>query len=79
MDKTHARIKELLDRNIFLDQATREKILTSTPEVQASLLEELEGMDREATDLFRRKLAKNPNLFEDMTRAMERQQRNSKS
>mgnify|MGYP007072006787 CR=1 FL=1 len=72
MDKTEARIQELLDRNIFLDQRTKDRILASSPEVQLSLLGQLEGMDRESTDLFRKKLTKNPDLFEDMAKVMER-------
>ena len=79
MNTTEARIKELLDRNIFLDQATKDQILASNLDVQQDLLEQLEGMDQESTDLFRRKLAQNPNLFEDMTKAMERQQNNGQS
>ena len=79
MDKIEARIKELLDRNIFLDKATKDKILASSLDVQQDLLEQLEGMDRESTALFRRKLARNPNLFDDMTKAMERQQRKNQS
>ena len=61
------------------ESENRYAALSENLDVQQDLLEQLEGMDQESTDLFRRKLAQNPNLFEDMTKAMERQQNNGQS
>ena len=69
MNKTDDRIRELLDRNLFLSSETKARILAADGDTKREILkEELEPMDKEQTRIFRDRLERNPNLFEDMTR-----------
>ena len=70
MNQTTARIKELLDRNLFLTDDVKARILSADEATQKDILQnELEPMDQDQTMMFKKMVKENPSLFEEMTRA----------
>ena len=60
------KIKELLQRNIFLENSVKSKILNSNPEKWAVLYQKLLKIDTNQTTLFTKILIKNPNFFGEL-------------
>lgn len=71
MTHSNERTRILLDRNIFISPKVKAEILSADETKQLEILPMLEDMDKEQTEAFRRRLDRNPNLFEDWGNAIE--------
>ena len=71
MAHPNERIRILLDRNIFISPKVKAELLSADKTKQLEILPMLEDMDKEQTEAFRRRLDRNPNLFEDWGNAIE--------
>ena len=70
MKNVNARIRELLDRNVFLKPEVKAQLLAADPQTQADILPTLEAMDREQTAAFRKAVKGNPDFFKDWEAAV---------
>ncbi len=66
MPEIESRVRELLNRNLILENRVKDDILASDISMQADILPLLEKMDEHQTRMFGTVLGKNPHFFEEL-------------
>jgi len=64
--EVYKKIKEILQRNILLEDSLKSQILNAKPEQWDYLYQELQLIDDKQTALFAKILIKNPNFFTEI-------------